>query len=150
MPFLGIYQASKFALEAMADVMRQEGSMSGVKVVLVEPGGINTKMVRRMLDAVKQDLRDLPAAEHDLYGDLYRNFIALSEGADWSQMSSGAQVAERIVAVYHDPDPEPRYIVGADAEYLLAERQARSDREMDALAMEIYGVRPLTVKVGPH
>ncbi|WP_340315478.1 SDR family NAD(P)-dependent oxidoreductase [Rhizorhabdus argentea] len=143
LPFVGVYQASKFALEAIADVMRLEGSMFGVKVVLVEPGGINTKMVQRMLGAVKQELHDLPQPALHLYGDLYKNFISLSEGADWSQMSTAAQVAESIVVAYRHPDPEPRYVVGADAEYLMAQRQARSDREMDAFAMEIYGVRPL-------
>lgn len=143
LPFLGAYQASKFALEALADVMRQEGSMSGVTVVLVEPGGINTKMVRRMLDAVKQEYRDLHQPAHRLYGDLYKSFIALSENADWSQMSTAAQVADTVITAYQCADPEPRYVVGADAKYLLAERKVRNDREMDALAMEIYGVKSL-------
>ncbi len=72
-------------------------------------------------------------------------FVALSEGADWSQMSSAAQVAEKIGAAYRDPDPEPRYLLGADAEYPIAERKARPDREMDALATEIYGMAPAPI-----
>lgn len=143
LPFLGGYQASKFALEAMADVMRLEGSLSGVRVVLIEPGGVNTKLVSNAIDSVRHELSHLSEPALGLYGDLYRNFITMSEGADWSLMSSAAHVAEVIVSAYRHPDPEPRYIVGADAEWFLTERKVRSDRAMDALAMKIYGITPL-------
>jgi short-subunit dehydrogenase len=42
LPFMGIYSASKFALEALADVQRVELDGTGVRVSLVEPGPITT------------------------------------------------------------------------------------------------------------
>ena len=42
LPFMGIYSASKFALEAIADAQRVELSATNVEVVLVEPGPIQT------------------------------------------------------------------------------------------------------------
>jgi NAD(P)-dependent dehydrogenase (short-subunit alcohol dehydrogenase family) len=43
LPFMGIYSASKFALEAVSDVQRVELSPDGISVSLVEPGPIRTR-----------------------------------------------------------------------------------------------------------
>ena len=43
LPFVGIYSASKFALEAVSDALRRELFDSGVSVTLVQPGPIETK-----------------------------------------------------------------------------------------------------------
>ena len=42
MPLNGWYHASKFALEALSDVLRMEVAGFGVKVVIVEPGFFKT------------------------------------------------------------------------------------------------------------
>lgn len=41
-PFLGAYNASKFALEGMSDALRRELRVYGIDVVLIEPGMIAT------------------------------------------------------------------------------------------------------------
>lgn len=41
-PFLGAYNASKFALEGMSDALRRELKIHGIDVVLIEPGMIAT------------------------------------------------------------------------------------------------------------
>lgn len=41
-PFLGAYNASKFALEGMSDALRRELRVYGIEVVLIEPGMIAT------------------------------------------------------------------------------------------------------------
>ena len=41
-PFLGPYAASKFALEALSDSLRVEMRHAGIRVVLIEPGPIDT------------------------------------------------------------------------------------------------------------
>ncbi len=41
-PFLGAYSASKFALEAISDALRRELGHEGIKVLLIEPGLIQT------------------------------------------------------------------------------------------------------------
>lgn len=46
-PFLGVYSASKAAMEAAADAMRAELAAGGVAVSLVEPGPIATGFRRR-------------------------------------------------------------------------------------------------------
>ena len=41
-PFGGWYHATKFAVECLSDCMRMELKDKGIKVILVEPGGIKT------------------------------------------------------------------------------------------------------------
>jgi NAD(P)-dependent dehydrogenase (short-subunit alcohol dehydrogenase family) len=54
LPGLGAYSASKYALEAFSDAARREYEPWGVKVILIEPGGIATEI----WDTAKADLTD--------------------------------------------------------------------------------------------
>jgi NAD(P)-dependent dehydrogenase (short-subunit alcohol dehydrogenase family) len=47
-PFVGMYSASKHALEAVSDALRRELRSAGVDVVLVEPGSIDTPIWDRV------------------------------------------------------------------------------------------------------
>src|SRR6266851_1076190 len=42
-PFMAVYSASKFALEAISNGFRYELKPFGIRVVLVEPGNFNTR-----------------------------------------------------------------------------------------------------------
>ena len=48
-PFYGPYNASKFALEALADNYRVELSSYGIESVLIEPGGYGTTFVDNLV-----------------------------------------------------------------------------------------------------
>lgn len=137
MPFLGTYQASKFALEALADVMRMEASKWGVRVVLVEPGGMDTAMSRRLAQRIPADIERLSAEEAAHYHNLYcgfRNIVANAQGA-----TPVGDVAKLIAEIVESRDPEPRYPIGDDTALLLRKRTECSDREMDAFAKSLYG-----------
>ena len=51
MKYRGPYVATKFALEGYADVLRMEMDGTGIKIVLIEPGPIETEFRR---NAIKQ------------------------------------------------------------------------------------------------
>lgn len=50
-PFLGVYSASKFAVEALSDSLRVELRPFGIKVVVIEPGPITTEFESTARDA---------------------------------------------------------------------------------------------------
>jgi NAD(P)-dependent dehydrogenase (short-subunit alcohol dehydrogenase family) len=54
-PFVGVYSASKHALEAMSDALRRELLTAGVKVILVEPGSVRTPIWDR-IEAIDTDV----------------------------------------------------------------------------------------------
>ncbi|HET6611322.1 MAG TPA: SDR family oxidoreductase [Kofleriaceae bacterium] len=50
MPLFGAYSASKYAVEALSDALRMELFAFGIRVVLIEPGPINTEFTSRAMD----------------------------------------------------------------------------------------------------
>ena len=43
LPLFGAYNASKFGLEAVSDVLRYELAHTGIRTVLVKPGGVKVR-----------------------------------------------------------------------------------------------------------
>lgn len=106
-PFTGWYQASKHALEAVTDALRIEVASSGVKVVLVEPGGFKTN--------IWEDFeRDVAKREGSPFMAAYRRSGQLMKLAE-PVMGDPGQVAKVIAGVLSSRSPRARYLVGIDA-----------------------------------
>ncbi len=62
-PFMGAYNSSKYAVESLTDALRSEVHPFGVKLVLIDPGFIDTEFAARaMAMAGKYDVPDSPYA----------------------------------------------------------------------------------------
>ena len=75
LPFMGIYSASKFALEAVSDALRVELSASGIAVSIVEPGPIRTAFTDNAAAAGLSNLE----SERSVYGEDYRRQLRRRE-----------------------------------------------------------------------
>lgn len=106
-PLVGWYSASKHALEALSDALRVEVAGDGVRVVLVEPGGIRTGI----WDGVDGDLGGRPGSR---YGGAYRR-SALGLRLTRPIMGSPGGVAATVVRALGSRVPRDRYLVGLDA-----------------------------------
>ncbi|MCK9505631.1 MAG: SDR family NAD(P)-dependent oxidoreductase [Porticoccaceae bacterium] len=135
MPFIGCYQASKFALESLGDVMRQEARLSGVEVVMILPGGIDTAMCHNMLADIDKEIGQLSDDINERYGHYYRGHRNLLAGPG---KVSGEEVAQVTQEALEAETPETRYIVGEGAAFLIAERARLSDREMDTVFEQMF------------
>jgi len=60
MPLTGVYTASKFAVEGLSDAMRIELAPLGIRVVVVEPGPINTRFNATLTSTADQMPSDSP------------------------------------------------------------------------------------------
>lgn len=138
MPFIGAYVASKFALEGVVDVIRREVAPQGVKVSLVEPGGIKTGMVDEQLRGIAERIEKLDGEEKQLYGRNYLQFQALAQASHTSTASTADQVAAIIGTALDAENPEARYIAGEDAAQLIGLTRSLSDVDLDATFAQIY------------
>jgi NAD(P)-dependent dehydrogenase (short-subunit alcohol dehydrogenase family) len=68
-PFLGVYVASKFALEGMSESLRRELFLFGIDVIVVGPGSVKTPIFDK---AQETDLSQYDATE---YGPILRGFL---------------------------------------------------------------------------
>jgi NAD(P)-dependent dehydrogenase (short-subunit alcohol dehydrogenase family) len=110
MPLNGWYHASKFALEALSDVLRMEVAGFGVKVSIVEPGFFKTGIGARAQDhaATRQ------ADEASAYRNAYKRTSGALEAIDRFAPPPDA-VAQVIVSAIESRFPLRRYLVGTDA-----------------------------------
>ena len=109
-PYLGVYSASKFAVEALADAQRVELRDTGIAVSLVEPGPIVTEFRRTCARAAEETL-DLEASRN---ADLYRS--ELERRAKQPRQRDGFSkspqaVAMKIAHALESARPRRRYFI---------------------------------------
>lgn len=109
MPLNGWYHASKFALEALSDVLRMEVAGFGVKVAIVEPGFFKTG-----IGDSARDRADVRVGEGSPYAAAYRR---ATTGLDMFDRFAPPpdMVAQVIASAIESSRPLRRYLVGADA-----------------------------------
>jgi len=109
-PLSGAYAASKWALEAIAETLAVEAGHFGIKVAVLEPGGVSSGA----LDRPRTYLAD---------NDPYQPLAAQLAGVR-GNLITVQEVAAAIADTVEHPDPPFRIPVGAPAEKVLAARSA--------------------------
>jgi NAD(P)-dependent dehydrogenase (short-subunit alcohol dehydrogenase family) len=107
--FRGAYNASKFALEGLADTLRMELHGTDIKVILIEPGPILSKFRENSLKLYKEHIRP----ETSPYRDIYRSMEErLShEGAAVPFTLPPEAVLNKVILALESPKPKIRYYV---------------------------------------
>jgi NAD(P)-dependent dehydrogenase (short-subunit alcohol dehydrogenase family) len=144
-PMMGPYNASKFALEGIAEAFRQElltsDLDSGMKVVLVEPGAVKTDIWekgRSQADALEADM---PEEARQRYASLIASVRKLIDRQDKMGVKP-VNVAKVVERALFTPKPRARYLVGVDAKMGGALSRVLPDGAKDALMMRLTGVNP--------
>jgi NAD(P)-dependent dehydrogenase (short-subunit alcohol dehydrogenase family) len=134
MAFGGWDHASKHALEALSDALRQEVTRLGVDVVVVEPGAIRTEWgeVAAQTGAASSGT----GAYASRSGRLTR--LLRFQGVVWL-LTSPDKVAAVIVRAASVSKPKPRYVVGLGARPVLLMRRLLPDRAIDWTMTRISG-----------
>jgi len=113
-PMIGLYAASKHALEALTDALRLELHPWGIQVSSVQPGTIATPIWGKALSYAEEVAPQFPPEALRLYGPL---FDALFDSL--RKRAGGGIPAETVAqAVCHAltaPKPKIRYIIGRSA-----------------------------------
>lgn len=104
-PFLGIYSASKFAVEGFTEILRHEIRPFNIRVSLVEPGFIKTSLAHNRQYAANRD-NDYDPWRQRIYG----AFRQYEEKAPEPTL-----VAECVLRIIASESPKLRYRVGRDA-----------------------------------
>lgn len=110
-PYLGPYAASKFAVEAISDSLRREIQRFGCKVVLIEPGPIQTPiwekgLGRKEMLFAEVDPQLLPVYEQEL-----KAFFSMVEKSAKNAVST-TKVTDVIAKALSAKSPKTRYVVG--------------------------------------
>lgn len=109
-PFLGPYCSSKFALEALSDSLRRELRRFNVKVVLIEPGPIETPIWEKNFKREQEIINELLPVAQEAYLDRLKKFIAQVQSRN-SNMLTVDDVNQKIFLALTHNDPHHRYLV---------------------------------------
>lgn len=120
-PLNAAYVSSKFALEGLSESISFELEEFGIKVILVEPGVIQTDFFHNL--KVRGNDTKSP------YYKLMDKRIAFLKAAMKNSVSSSDQVANTILHAVNSRDPDMRYVIGNDATNSIHMRNSLSDRE---------------------
>jgi NAD(P)-dependent dehydrogenase (short-subunit alcohol dehydrogenase family) len=116
-PYNGIYSASKHALEAASEALYFECHPFGIRVIIIEPGGHDTRGYWR----TREERRFGKNSPYLEYGQRFMEAVKKLPGAD--QPGDPQAVAEAIYKAIYTDQPKLRYLVGAEANVAMLRRQ---------------------------
>jgi NAD(P)-dependent dehydrogenase (short-subunit alcohol dehydrogenase family) len=129
MKWRGAYVATKFALEGLSDAMRLELAGTGIEVVIIDPGPIDTPFRQ---NAIKQfekwiDWENSVRAEEYRESLLDQLYKGSSKGPQWPV----AAVTKRLIRALESPRPKARYYVTTPTYVMGALRRVLPVRALD-------------------
>jgi NAD(P)-dependent dehydrogenase (short-subunit alcohol dehydrogenase family) len=136
MPLLGPYCASKHAIEAVAEALREELRPWGMAVSVIEPGAVRTPIWAKGRTVADELRARLPGEAEELYRDAIER---LRQAMD-TQERTGVQpdiVAGVVEEALTTRWPRYRYLVGLDALATGSVKRLLPDRVMAFLARSL-------------
>jgi len=131
-PFMGPYNASKFAIEALADSLRRELLPTGIDVIVVAPGAVVTAIWD------KADAVDVSRYDNTPYAQALRNLkkAAIEDGRKGLSEEDLGNAIHRALTVAR---PKARYVVTRDKmQYLIGSNLPK--RTLDRLIANRLGL----------
>lgn len=128
-PDQAAYSASKWAVECMSEALAHEVKRFGIRVVIIEPGVIMTKIFENSAPATRYD-------KTSPYKDIMRRngkmFVA-----GFKQGTPAEDVAAVVLEACETKDYKLRWPVGPDAHDMIAGRAKMTDEEWVAMGDDI-------------
>ncbi len=126
-PFMSLYHSTKWAIEGFSESLSYELKQFGIRVKIIEPGGVETDFGTRSL--IMCDREDVTAYD-ELLVQFSHNFMKSIT------MSTAEFVAEQIYLSATDGKDRLRYLIGSDADQLYRQRLELGD---DAFIVRMKG-----------
>jgi len=130
-PLGGFYCASKYAIEGLSEALKYEVGHFGIRVVLIEPGYVETGFGDR-------------STRHGTEGPPYDELERIWSGSD-GKLVGGARpgpdiVAEAIADAVEGRGAKLRWPVGSDAELVTKVRASMDDEQFEATMRKNLGL----------
>jgi NAD(P)-dependent dehydrogenase (short-subunit alcohol dehydrogenase family) len=111
-PFNGPYSMSKYAIEAFSDSLRRELVNLGIRVVIIQPGAIGTRLIEVTKDIYKQYDKDSE------FQDIFNRLIPV---LDKEKFADPILIAKKIYKIIHKKRSRIRYRVNNNRQRRMLE-----------------------------
>lgn len=132
MPWRGAYNATKFALEGLTDTLRIELRDTGIKVILIEPGPVTSRIRVNSIAHFERWIDWENSARADQYRAQLRKRLYDDRGPDRFELPPSA-VTAKLLRALEAPNPAPRYFVTTPTYIMAALRRVLPTRALDWL-----------------
>lgn len=132
-PMFSLYHATKFAVVGFSEALGYELAPLGVRVKMVAPGGVATDFAGRSMARTFGD--EGPGIYAQTVEKTMQGFAARR-----GSYASSESLGEAIFAAATDGTPRTRYVVGQDAEDLLALRAKLGDEAFIEALRQRFGL----------
>lgn len=109
MKWRGAYVATKFAMEGLTDVLRVEMRGTGIRIILIEPGPITSRIRVNAIPHFERWIDTVNSARSAEYESL-KHRLYHSKGPDSFELPASA-VTKRLIHALEAAHPRPRYYV---------------------------------------
>lgn len=117
MKFRGAYNASKFALEGLADTLRLELRGTGIRIALIEPGPIESRFRQNAFAMYQKNIDPIKSVHRDTYQAMENRLQKVGPAAPFTLPATA--VAEKVIHALESSRPKTRYAVTVPT-YLFA------------------------------
>lgn len=121
---MGIYSATKFALEAISEALAQEVKPLGIKVTIIEPGSSRTNFSSRALSTLSHQIND--------YAQTSGKIVQWLQERDGKQPNDPAKAAAAMIQVVESDNPPLRLALGKDSVNLITQKLESMKAELEA------------------
>jgi len=128
----GAYVATKFAMEGLTDVLRLEMADTPIKVVLIEPGPVTSRIRVNAIPQFERWIDWQNSARADQYRATLLKRLYEDRGKDRFELPPSA-VTEKLRRALEHPNPAPRYFVTAPTHAMNIARRILPSRALDWL-----------------
>ncbi len=122
-PGVGVYNASKFALEGINEALASEVRQFGIKVTAIEPGAFRTDWAGRSMKRTGRTIGD--------YAPLLEPISASRAARSGKQPGNPARAALAMIKVVELEHPPVHLLLGTDAVKFVREKIATLTKEID-------------------
>jgi len=123
-PMGSSYVSSKFALEGLSESMSYELEQFGIRILLIEPGVINTNFAF----VTPKKALDTNSPYSPIMNKMQENLVSTIANG-----TSPKEVANVILRAITEDSPERRYLVGNDAFELIDARKNSTDKDFEKI-----------------
>ena len=133
-PLDSIYHGTKFALEGVSQSIRYELGSFNIKIILIEPGAVGSRFWNNINMANKSD---------DAHSPYRKTIDTISE--TFSRMAENvippSEVAKVITEAVTTDNPELRYVIGKDANFILEKSKNLSNKAFEDSMKEQFNLK---------
>jgi short-subunit dehydrogenase len=131
MPLGSLYHGTKFCVEGISEAMNYELNPLGIKVKLVEPGGVKTDFAGRSLVMFENEIRDYDPIINKMMKLMHKNDV-------WPSLP--LDVAKVIYKASSTNSKKMRFPVGSDAKLMLTVKRLFGPKAVNWLIKKMFKI----------